>query len=182
MFTRPMLTRAKAFSAVILLAMMVVGLAQTASQKSTAKPERKLWQKEATLANLAWLAGCWEGRQGQASLEEIWSKPAGGSMLGMGRTVKDGKTVSFEFMQFREEKGSLVFLPQPSGGERTRFPLKDFFGEKLTFENKEHDFPQRVIYERKGPGSLLAAIEGTYQGKESREEYQMTKVRCNPKD
>jgi hypothetical protein len=177
-----MFRQRKAFSAVILLAMMIAGLAQTAPQKSAEKPERKPLQKAATLQNLAWLAGCWEGRQGQASLEEIWSKPAGGTMLGLGRTVKDGKTTSFEFMQFREENASLVFLPQPGGGERTSFPLKDFFGEKLTFENKEHDFPQRVIYERKGPGSLLAAIEGTYQGKESREEYQMIKVRCNPKD
>ena len=136
-----------------------------------------------TLTDIAWISGAWQSAPGgRRQIEEHWTSVGGGSMLGMGRTVKDGKTVSFEFMQFREEKGSLVFLPQPSGGERTRFPLKDFFGEKLTFENKEHDFPQRVIYERKGPGSLLAAIEGTYQGKESREEYQMTKVRCNPKD
>ncbi len=154
MFRRP-----KAFSVVILLTTMFVVLAQ----KPAEKPAQTSSPSGATLANLAWLAGCWEGRQGEASLEEIWSKPAGGSMLGLGRTVKGGKTISFEFMQFREENGSLVFLPQPGGGERTSFPLKDFFGEKLTFENKAHDFPQRVIYERKGPGSLLAAIEGTYQ-------------------
>ena len=173
MFRQP-----KAFAVVILLAMMVVALAQKTAETPAPKPA----QREATLENLAWLSGCWEGRQGKATIEEIWSKPAGGSMLGLGRTVKDGKTISFEFMQFREENGSLVFLPQPQGGTLTSFPLKDSFGEKLTFENKEHDFPQRVIYERKGPGSLLAAIEGTYQGKESREEFQMIKVRCNPKD
>jgi hypothetical protein len=168
-----MIRRRRAFSLVILLTLVVVGLAQTVPQKTT--------QTNASLENLAWLTGCWEGRQGEASIEEIWSKPAGGSMLGLGRTVKGGKTVGYEFMQFREENGSLVFLPQPQGGTRTSFPLKDFFGEKLTFENKEHDFPQRVIYERKGPGSLLAAIEGTYKGKEQREEFQLTRVRCNPK-
>ena len=62
-----------------------------------------------------------------AVIEEIWSKPAGLSMLGLGRTVKNGQTVSFEFMQFREENGTLVFLPQPQGGSRVPFPLKDFF-------------------------------------------------------
>lgn len=139
-------------------------------------------QKKASLDDLSWLNGCWEGRQGDAILEEIWSKPAGGSMLGLGRTVKENLTVSFEFMQFREENGSLVFLPQPQGGARVPFPLKDSFEGRLTFENKEHDFPQRVIYERKGPGLLLAAIEGTYKGKKEREEFQMRKVRCNPKD
>ena len=58
------------------------------------------------------------------------------------------------------------------------FPLKSSSGGKFTFENKEHDFPQRVIYERKGSESLLAAIEGTFKGKEAREEFQMKKVRC----
>lgn len=76
-------------------------------------------QKKTSLEDLSWLTGCWEGRQGDAILEEIWSKPGGGSMLGLGRTVKKNRTASFEFMQFREEKvwffcpnrrAALVFL------------------------------------------------------------------------
>jgi hypothetical protein len=165
-----MFRRRKWFSGLLLLTMVVASLAQKPAQKS------------ASLEDLAWLSGCWEGRQGKATIEEIWSKPGGGSMLGLGRTVKEGKTTAFEFMQFREENGSLVFMPQPEGGTRVSFPLKDSFGGKLTFENKDHDFPQRVIYERKGPGLLLAAIEGTYKGKEEREEFQLKKVRCNPKE
>lgn len=160
-------------SMLMLMTIVAGGLGTAPAQKP---------QQTATLENLAWLTGCWEGRQGQAIIEEIWSKPRGGSMIGLGRTVKDGKTTSFEFMQFREENGSLVFLPQPQGGAGVPFPLKDSFVEKLTFENKEHDFPQRVIYERKGPGLLLAAIEGTYKGKAEREEFQLRKIRCNPKD
>ena len=140
---------------------------------------QKSTPKEPLLNGLAWLSGCWEGRQGQAIIEESWSKPRGDSMVGFGRTVNDGKTTAFEFMQVREANGSLTYMPQPGGGTRVDFPLKDSFGERFTFENKEHDFPQRVIYERKGPGLLLAAIEGTYKGKEEREEYQMKKVRCD---
>jgi hypothetical protein len=136
-------------------------------------------QTRPSLTDLNWLSGCWEGRQGDAEIEEIWSKPAGMSMLGLGRTVKGNRTTSFEFMQFREENGTLTFLPQPQGGTRVPFPLKDFFGGKMTFENKQHDFPQRVIYERKGSGLLLATVEGTFKGKEAREEFQMRKVRCN---
>lgn len=169
-----MFGRCTMFSVVMLLTMVAAGQGQ--------KPAQKPAQQKASLEDLSWLSGCWEGRQGEAIVEEIWSKPAGGSMLGIGRTVKDNRTVSYEFMQFREENGSLVFLPQPQGGTRVSFPLKDLFGEKVTFENPNHDFPQRVIYERKGPGLLLASIEGTYKGKQGREEFQMRKVRCNPKD
>ncbi|HEV7798127.1 MAG TPA: DUF6265 family protein [Pyrinomonadaceae bacterium] len=172
-----MFARRATFSVLIILTLVVAGPGQSSAQK----PVQNSVAQKASLEDLAWLSGCWEGRQGQAIVEEIWSKPAGGSMLGLGRTVKENRTVSYEFMQFREENGSLVFLPQPQGGTRVAFPLKDSFGGRLTFENKEHDFPQRVIYEPKG-ALLLAAIEGTYKGKQEREEYQMRKVRCNPKD
>ena len=136
-------------------------------------------QEKPSLQSVAWLSGCWEGRQGKAVIEEIWSKAAGGSMLGLGRTVNGNRTVSFEFMQFRVENGSLVFLPQPQGGARVSFPLKDSFGEKVTFENLKHDFPQRVIYERKGKASMLASIEGEQAGKLEHQEFVMHKVRCN---
>jgi hypothetical protein len=152
----------------VLLAVMVLALASTSPAQT--KP---------SLDDFGWLSGCWEGRVRDAVIEEIWSKPGGMSMLGLGRTVKENRTVSFEFMQIREDNGTLVFLPQPQGGTRVPFPLKDFLEGKVTFENKEHDFPQRVIYERKGPGLLLASIEGTYKGKEEREEFQMRRVRCN---
>ncbi len=136
-------------------------------------------QTKGGLADFSWLSGCWEGRQGAAVIEEIWSKPAGMSMLGLGRTVKGDRTASFEFMQLREENGSVVFLPQPQGGTRVPFPLKEPVGDKATFENKEHDFPQMVIYERKGKGLLLASIEGTFRGKQEREEFLMKRVRCD---
>lgn len=135
-------------------------------------------QASGSLNNLSWLAGCWEGREGKSVVEEIWSKPSGGSMIGLGRTVNGTRTVSFEFMQFREENGSLVFLPQPQGGAQVRFPLKSIEGETLTFENLQHDFPQRVFYQRKG-NLLLAGIEGNEKGKFSRFEFQMRRTRCN---
>lgn len=136
-------------------------------------------QTKAALDELSWLSGCWEGRQRDAVIEEIWSKPAGLSMLGLGRTVKNGQTVSFEFMQFRQENDSLVFLAQPQGGPRVPFRLVKSAAEEMTFENLKHDFPQRIIYQRKGQGLLLASIEGTQNGKMQRQEFQMKKVRCN---
>ena len=135
-------------------------------------------QTPATLDRLSWLSGCWEGRNGPAKIDEMWSKAAGKSMMGVGRSTNQNKTLSFEFMQFREENGTLIFLPQPGGGAQVRFPLKSIVGETLTFENLAHDFPQRVFYQRKG-NLLLAGIEGTMNKKFSREEFQMRRVRCN---
>ena len=135
-------------------------------------------QTKPSVADFFWLSGCWQGRQGTAVIEEIWSKPAGTTMLGLGRTVKDNRTVSFEFMQFREQKGTLAFLPQPQGGAQVTFPLKEFTPAKSVFENLTHDYPQRVSYERKNR-LLVASIEGTEKGKFSRQAFVLRKVRCN---
>jgi hypothetical protein len=173
-----MFRRSLMVSVMLVLSLFTSGLSQQPVQKTLENPVGN----KASLADLAWLTGCWEGRQGQAVIEEVWSKPAGGSMLGFGRTVNGGRTTNYEFMHVREENGSLTYMPQPQGGTRVSFPLKDSFGARMTFENKAHDFPQRVSYERKGPGLMLAAIEGVYKGKEEREEYQMKRVRCDLKD
>lgn len=135
-------------------------------------------QSKPSVADLFWLSGCWQGRQGTAVIEEMWSKPAGTTILGLGRTVRNNRTVSFEFMQFREQNGTLAFLPQPQGGAQVTFPLKQSTPAKFIFENLQHDYPQRVSYERKN-SLLVASVEGTEKGKFSRQEFVLRKVRCN---
>lgn len=135
-------------------------------------------QTKPSVADLFWLSGCWQGHQGSAVIEEMWSKPAGTTMLGLGRTVKNNRTVSFEFMQFREQNGTLAFLPQPQGGAQVTFPFKESTRGKFVFENLTHDYPQRVSYQRKN-SLLVASIEGTQNGKFSRQEFVMRRTRCN---
>ena len=73
-----MFRRHKAFSVVILLSLIVAALAQTTPPKSAEKSAQKPLQKNASLENLAWLAGCWEGRQGEAvSKKSGQNRPAG---------------------------------------------------------------------------------------------------------
>ena len=64
---------------------------------------------------VSWLAGCWQGSFGEPGTVEHWLAPAGGTMLGMSRTVKQGRTVEFEFMQLRESATGLSFIAQPGG-------------------------------------------------------------------
>ncbi|HET9727581.1 MAG TPA: DUF6265 family protein, partial [Gemmatimonadales bacterium] len=41
----------------------------------------------ARVTQVAWLAGCWEQASGSRLIEEQWTRPRGGLMLGLGRTV-----------------------------------------------------------------------------------------------
>lgn len=133
-------------------------------------------------ANLSWLQGCWApAAGGEPGTVETWMGPAGGSMLGMSRTVKNGKTGEFEFIQIREiEPGKLAFIAQPGGRPPTSFPLLKSTDTEFVFENTAHDFPQRVIYRRDGE-RLFARIEGMMKGKARGIDFPMKRISCEAK-
>ncbi|HET9227285.1 MAG TPA: DUF6265 family protein [Thermoanaerobaculia bacterium] len=117
-----------------------------------------------SVQDLAWLSGCWARVGGEAGSGETWTAPAGGTLLGVSRTVKGGKTVAHEFMQIRETgPGQIAFIALPSGQKEASFPLVRLSGQEAVFENPQHDFPQRVIYRRDGD-SLTGRIEGNEGG------------------
>ncbi|MDP3856968.1 MAG: DUF6265 family protein [Stagnimonas sp.] len=132
------------------------------------------------LSRLAWLAGCWQSDGAEAGSGEQWMPLAGGTLLGVGRTVKNGKTVAHEFMQIREHKeGQLAFLAQPSGQSPTAFPLLSLSDVEAVFEELQHDFPQRVVYALDDSGKLNARIEGMVKGRLKVIPFPMSRVNCD---
>ncbi|MBB2486186.1 hypothetical protein H5407_13265 [Mitsuaria sp. WAJ17] len=128
---------------------------------------------------MAWLAGCWRGHFGEAGTMEQWLPPAGGTMLAMSRTVRQGKTVEFEFLQLRQlQDGTLALMPQPAGRPATVFRLLSAGPQEAVFENPAHDFPQRIAYTRSDESRLLVSIEGLRNGTTRRIEFTFSRVGC----
>ena len=130
------------------------------------------------MAKLAWISGCWKA-DGNVQTEEHWTNIAAQSMLGMGRTIANGKTVFHEFLQIRDRADGIVYIAQPNGGTAVEFKLVKINDNEAVFENPQHDFPQRITYQRVIDGSLVAAIEGQEKGKPKRVEFAMKRVRCD---
>jgi hypothetical protein len=129
------------------------------------------------VTQLAWMAGCWRLESATRVVDEMWMAPAGGVMLGTGRTVVKGRAVEHEFMQIREDAGRIAFVARPSGQAEASFAAITIGEREVIFENPAHDFPQRVIYRRDGTG-LTGRIEGTQDGKPRFADVPMRKVTC----
>jgi hypothetical protein len=125
-----------------------------------------------------WLQGCWEMASGNRTIEEQWTAPRGGIMLEVGRTVRDGRLVEYEFVVVREDGEQLAYEAHPSGQPPAVFRSRDVSDRRVVFENPEHDFPQRVGYERKSADALAAWIEGTMNGRERRVDFAYHRVAC----
>lgn len=129
-----------------------------------------------SVADLAWLAGAWQLSTEGRTTVEIWMPPDGGTMLGMSRTVAKGSTREYEFLLIREERdGAISYVARPSGQPEAVFVLVEVSARKAVFENAAHDFPQRISYVLESGDHLIAAIEGTINGKWKRIEYAYTR-------
>jgi hypothetical protein len=132
-----------------------------------------------TVGNLDWLRGCWKSNNEGTEITEQWMKPAGGTMLGMSRTVSNGKTLEFEFMQIRQEgSGEILFVAKPSGQKEASFKMVKGGKQEVTFENPGHDFPQRIIYRLDRDGALAARIEGISKGKLKAVDFLLRRISC----
>src|ERR1700736_4369704 len=56
-----------------------------------------------------WLSGSWKGEAFGGTVEEIWSQPAGGTMMGMFRLIDKEKVTFSEFEEIVEQGNLLIF-------------------------------------------------------------------------
>ena len=126
---------------------------------------------------LGWLAGVWTGTQNGVRMEEHWSTPEGGGLVGMHKDSKDGVMSSWEFFRIvPADSGRVCYMTSPLGRTPTPFCAVELTASRVVFENREHDFPQRILYWLE-KGVLHARIEGTIGGKVHSEEWAWTRAK-----
>jgi hypothetical protein len=119
---------------------------------------------QGTMAQVAWISGVWIGTMGSSmtgnqTIEERWTPSAGGSMLAVSRTLRDGLMSAFEFLCIVERDGGLVYTAMPNGRTPpTDFTLTKIDDSSATFENPAHDYPKMIRYTKRPDGSLEAVI------------------------
>lgn len=134
--------------------------------------------KALTIAMLAWLAGTWSFEKDGREVTEHWLSPAGGAMLGASLTVAGEKMVEYEFLVIRQgANGDIFYVAKPSGQAEASFKLIRVTEKEAVFENRRHDFPQRISYTLQDDGDLLAAIEGVKNGETRRVEFPYRRVK-----
>ena len=160
----------------VLLSTLLVALAAGPALPipTPAAPQR------ATLADLAFMTGCWRGASGPGTtIEEYYTPPSDNLILGVSRYTKGTKVVDYEFSIIRAQGDSdLILTPHPKGQAAADFHMSGLEPGAVEWSNPKHDFPQKISYRRLGSDSLSARIEGPGpQGTRSME-WRMGKVVC----
>src|SRR5215510_15068060 len=114
-----------------------------------------------TLTNVSWISGDWQTAPGgRRQIEEHWTGAAGGSMMGLSRTIAGDKTVEFEYLRIEQREDGVYYVAHPKARcPGTDFKLTRASATEAVFENPQHDFPKRIIYRKTSDGGLTASID-----------------------
>lgn len=116
-----------------------------------------------SIGDLSWMAGCWKGGWVGRTVTEYWLPPAGGTMIGVSRTVADERTIEYEFILLRTTAKGLEYVAQPSGQGRAVFAATRVGADEAVFESPAYDVPTRIRY-RRLDGQLIATLTGSSRG------------------
>lgn len=106
--------------------------------------------KQSDFKALHGLEKCWEMKNRKGFLIEQWTKLNDSLLTGKSYQVSDKDTVMLETVQLKYENGIITYTPTVPGenaGKPVTFTLVSI--SNLTdylFENKQHDYPQQIIY------------------------------------
>jgi hypothetical protein len=132
-----------------------------------------------TLADLAFMAGCWRGPSGDGTtIEEYYTDPADNLILGVSRYTKGTRVTSYEFSTIAREGAGIVLTPRPSGQKPVPFRLTRLDSMGAVWENPSHDFPTLIAYRRGPADSLIARIEGPGRDGRRSMEWRMGPASC----
>ncbi len=149
----------------VLFAVAACTPAATSRGRPAPAPTAQLPPADTVLAPLAFLVGDWRAADGATIHDEHWGAPAGASMIGYSRSLEGAAQVSFEFMRIANEAGTPVFLASPQGrNPPTAFPAVELSPTRVVFANDAHDFPQRIVYARRGD-ELAVELHGVVHGR-----------------
>ncbi len=113
------------------------------------------------------LCGKWMDINEDTAFNEEWKRVDEGLLEGRGYVLSENDTVFIESLAIEIENGEAVYQAQVSNQNNERkvpFEALEQSKNKIIFENVQHDFPQRIIYELTSKDELRVAIEGYENG------------------
>lgn len=115
------------------------------------------------------LTGTWimEKKNG-VIIGETWIAKDNNHIMGKSYLIKNGDTTILETVDLVKEGDDIFYIPVAYGqndDKPVRFKLVAVDSTAYVFENPEHDFPKRVVYDFTGSDALHAYVDDRTENK-----------------
>ncbi len=138
---------------------------------------KKTYEK---IKGMNWLVGNWTMGNGDTISSETWGVKNDSILFATSMDIRAGKdTLRYEDITIEQKGNDVFYIPvvkEQNGGKPVSFKLTATDGQKLIFENPDHDFPKRITYELAGD-TLFAEISGPMEGQDVSMKFPMVRAK-----
>lgn len=117
-------------------------------------------------AFLKQFSGKWKLETENAEVYEEWSIVEDTELVGSSYYFENDEKKILENLYIKKFTDQWAYVALPEGQIITLFALKEHTPDKFTFENSEHDFPQKIVYHFLSENKIEVKLEGVKEGKE----------------
>ena len=140
-------------------------------------------QQKTSVSDFGFLKGSWTMNTAKGRIVESWKMSKDSGMVGISFSINNtGDSTLPETIKIYESAGSIYYEPTGNGaGNNSTVSFKLISAENgiFVFENRNHDFPQRISYQSQSQSNVLAWIEGTVNGKFRKIEFPYSREKLN---
>jgi hypothetical protein len=125
------------------------------------------------------LKGLWKMETGRGAIYEEWQVKSDDKLAGRSFRINNADTIVMERIELYIRGNEIVYSPvvtNQNNNQAVFFKLISNTDNCYIFENKEHDFPQRVIYNLVSKDAVHARIEGVRNGQERGSDFRYSRV------
>ncbi len=126
------------------------------------------------------LSGKWKRDVTKGMNHEFWNKISETEMKGAAYHINGTDTLLRETISLTFKEGEIKYIVTAYGqNDNTAIPFKLIKIENsvFTFENPDHDFPNKIIYDISNKNSLNAVIEGMIGGSLKKIDYNFIRIK-----
>lgn len=135
-----------------------------------------------TIKNVEWVVGRWEGRDvNDLVFHESWERAGANSLNGQSFTTSpDGDTLWKEALKMETVEGAPYYVAlEPKTKAPILFKMIECDDHHAVFENKERDFPKRILYRLETNNTMTIKREGFENGKPKVESLQFERMKSD---
>lgn len=122
---------------------------------------------------LYWLEGNWKGKLNEGTYYESWKKESPDLLSGTSFYIEGQDTIYSEKTSIKRGFTGVIYNVKVGNEDEVDFHLVEISDALSIYENPLHDFPQRIIYIKKGNDQLLVKIEGVENEKNLSKEFRL---------
>jgi hypothetical protein len=146
-----------------------------AADTTTAAPANTT---QSDVHELHWLNGWWQNPSKVGIAFEDWKLNDNGTMTGRSGMVVGKDTIASETLVIEQKDNKIYYIPTVKGQNNDQpipFEMTSAVADSFVFENKEHDFPNRIVYYKLPNNKLTAVIYGTMNGQPASERFELSR-------